>query len=369
MSRIPLLRPTLLPGLIRVWRTPHTLQLGLDPVLAVLVDLPDPRAAQLLDLLDGSRPERMILTRGVALGVAVDDTRALLDGLHAAGLIVGAHAMLPAALPDDARQRLTAEAAALGLSAARPDGATPPDSDTRPGNNHRPGSPAQILRARGRARVVVTGHGRLAAALSVALAESGVGHVHPDLPGRVTRQETPGGPLRAGDTGRARGEAIAAAVRQAAPGTLTRPVRGAASLVVQLGHDQPVALLAARYAHRRQAHLAVTIREGAAVIGPFVPATGGPCLNCVDLHRRDRDAQWPTVAAAQATARHEPCSVATVLAATGFAVAEALTFLDGGIPQTIGGAVEIRAAGRFRRRTWPAHAVCGCGRRRSRAPR
>ena len=44
------------PGLPRVWRGPHTLQLGTDPTRAVLIDLPDPRAAELLDLLDGTRP-------------------------------------------------------------------------------------------------------------------------------------------------------------------------------------------------------------------------------------------------------------------------------------------------------------------------
>lgn len=361
MPRTPLLRPTLLPGLIRAWRTPHTLQLGLDPARAVLVDLHDPRTAQLLDLLDGSRPERVVLARAAALGIPVDEACTLLDSLHASGLIIGAHTMLPPTLPDDARQRLTGEAATLGLCAAadrrssiREDTAPKPSSKT----------PAQILRTRARARVIVAGRGRLAAALSVALAESGVGHVHPDLPGRVTRSETPGGPLRATDAGMARAQATAAAVCNAAPGTLTRPVRGVASLIVQLDHDQPVALLAARYARRRQAHLAVAVREGTAVIGPLVPPTGGPCLNCVDLHRRDRDAQWPTVAAAQMTARHEPCSVSTALAATGYAVAEALAFLDGRAPQTLGAAVEIGAAGVFRRRSWPAHPACGCGRRR-----
>lgn len=361
MSRSPLLRPLLLPGLTRVWRGPRTLQLGLDPARAVLVDLPDPQTARVLDLLDGAQPERVVLLRAARLGVPPDDARGLLDVLHAAGFVIGAHHLLPATLPDGARHRLTAEATALALSAT--------DVRSRPGESGR--TPAQTMRRRAGARVVVAGRGRLAAAVAVALAESGVGHVHPDLPGVVTRQELPGGPLVVTDAGRPRGEAVAAAVRAAAPGTQTRAVRrGNASLVVQLGHDQPVTLLAAGHARRRQAHLAVSVREGTAVVGPLVPPTGGPCLNCLELHRGERDADWPRLAAQLAPGVTEPCSVSTALAATGYTVSEALEFLDGGVPETLGAAVEIGVAGRFRRRTWTPHPRCGCARRghRKRTP-
>ena len=36
----PLARPTLLPGLRRVWRSRHCLQLGLDPARAIIVAIP-----------------------------------------------------------------------------------------------------------------------------------------------------------------------------------------------------------------------------------------------------------------------------------------------------------------------------------------
>src|SRR5919107_156279 len=198
----------------------------------------------------------------------------------------------------------------------------------------------------------------LGAAIAVALAEAGVGHVHPDLAGPVTPGELAGGPLRGADVGRFRGEAVSAALRRAAPGVETRPVRrGAASVVIQLAYDQPETVLATAYASRRQPHLAVAVREGVAVIGPFVPATGGPCLHCVDLHRRDRDAGWPGAVIPDDA---EPCGVATVLAAAAYATGEVLTFLDGGSPETLGAAVEIPTPGRFRRRTWPPHPACGC---------
>ena len=41
MTSPPLHRPTLLPGLFRTWRDAHTLQLGLRPDAAVLIDEPE----------------------------------------------------------------------------------------------------------------------------------------------------------------------------------------------------------------------------------------------------------------------------------------------------------------------------------------
>ena len=109
-------------------------------------------------------------------------------------------------------------------------------------------TPAQILRRRGTARVMITGSGRLGAGIAVALAESGVGHVRPEVTGPVLRDELAGGPLRGTDVGRPRREAIVDALSRVAPGTPSGERRGAAALVVQLDHDQPVSLLSAAYA-------------------------------------------------------------------------------------------------------------------------
>ncbi|WP_412744759.1 ThiF family adenylyltransferase [Krasilnikovia sp. MM14-A1004] len=354
MTRTPLLRPTLLPGVPRIWRGSHTLQLGLDPGRAILLELPDPRTAALLDLLDGTRPERVVLARAAALGVPPDDARTLLDALHTAGYVLAGRNLLPSALPADTRDRLTGEAAALALRRTGPPPRVPAPSTS---------TPARTLRRRAAAQVVVAGRGRLGAPIAVALAAAGVGHVDPDLPGHVSRADLPGGPLTSDDVGTPRRAAVAAAVRRAAPEARTGPVRrGQATLVVQLGHDQPAALLAAAHAARRQAHLAVTVQDGVAVVGPLVPPAGGPCLNCLDLHRRERDTGWPGAAPGPGAA--EPCAVTTLLAATAYAAAEALTYLDGGIAETLGGAVEIGAPGRIRRRTWPPHPDCGCSRTR-----
>ena len=200
----------------------------------------------------------------------------------------------------------------------------------------------------------------LGAPIAVALAQAGVGQVHPEITGDVQRGELAGGPLLPGDVGRPRQAAVTDAVLRAVPKTNVSARRIAPALVVQLDHDQPAALISAALNGRRLPHLAVTVREGVAVIGPLVPAEGRPCLNCLDLHRRERDTDWPGSVSAPSGA--EPCTVATLLAATAYAVGEILTFLDDGVPATIGATAEVTAPGVVRRRTWAPHPECPCAR-------
>ena len=44
-------------------------------------------------------------------------------------------------------------------------------------------------------------------------------------------------------------------------------------------------------------HLPVRVRDGAGLVGPLVIPGVTSCLRCADLHRSDRDAAWPAVAA------------------------------------------------------------------------
>ncbi|MER7166896.1 ThiF family adenylyltransferase [Micromonospora sp. NPDC000207] len=345
MTRPALSRPVLLPGLVRLWRDRHTLQLGVEPGRAVLVEIANPRAARLLDLLDGSHSVRGVLSRAPASEVEPEDARGLLDALHGAGLVVPAHTLLPRDLAGPARPRLTAEAGALALT---------PDP--------LPATPAQLVRRRRDSRVVVTGAGRLGGPVALALAQAGVGHVAVDLAGLVGPTDLVGTGLTGADQGRPMTPAIRDAIGRLTPGTETRPIRrGRADLVVQLGTDRPAALLATAYAQRRQAHLVLGLRGGVPVVGPLVRPPVGPCLNCLDLHRTDRDPDWPALAA-QLTpdGRTEFCTLTTLLTAVAYAVAEALAQLDGGTPETLGCAVEISGVGRLRRRVWPPHPSCRC---------
>lgn len=45
------------------------------------------------------------------------------------------------------------------------------------------------------------------------------------------------------------------------------------------------------------AHLPVRVRDGTGVVGPLVIPGVTSCLTCADLHRSDRDAAWPAIAA------------------------------------------------------------------------
>lgn len=47
----------------------------------------------------------------------------------------------------------------------------------------------------------------------------------------------------------------------------------------------------------RLAHLPVRVRDGSGLIGPLVFPGRTSCLSCADLHRSDRDAAWPLLAA------------------------------------------------------------------------
>jgi len=333
-------RPTLIPGLPRVWRSPGELQIGSDPARALVLHLPDPRCEQVLDLLDGTRSERLVTIRAAEFGVPAEHCHELLEALRAAGLILPATALLPHTLPVQGRRRLAGEAAALAL--------------------HGVARPATSLRRRAAARVLIAGHGRLGAPIAVALGQAGVGQVHPEVTGEVAPGELAGGPLLAGDVGRPRQAAITDALLRTLPKTNICVRRITPTFVVQLDHDQPPALLSATLNGREQPHLAVSVREGVAVIGPLVPISGRPCLNCLDLHRRERDADWPGPVPARSG--EEPCTVATALAATAYAVHEVLTFLDGGLPETIGATAEITAPGQARRRTWAPHPECPCAR-------
>jgi len=340
-------RPVLLPGLRRLWRDRNTVQLGTDPRRAVVLEFADPALARVLDLLDGSRTEQAVLREAAALGVPENATEALLSTLRERGLTVDAAALVPPGLPEPVRRWLANEVAALALRGEA--------------------SPAAAIRRRATARVLVSGHGRLAVPIAAALAEAGVGHVDPAVSGLTRADDVALGGLLPADAGRPRATAAADAVTRAAPAASVRPLRdGTATFVVQVGSSRPASLTALTYARLRLPHLAVEVRDGMAVVGPLVPPAGSPCLNCLDLHRRDRDPAWPALVAQLSTGpeHRAPVALTTVLTATGYAADAVLTYLDGGAPRLVGTTVEISGPGREQRRSWSPHPRCECTRHR-----
>ncbi|HEX2807495.1 MAG TPA: TOMM precursor leader peptide-binding protein, partial [Kineosporiaceae bacterium] len=113
-------------------------------------------------------------------------------------------------------------------------------------------------------------------------------------------------------------------------------------------------------------HLSVVVRESSILVGPLVVPGHGPCLRCLDLHRSERDPQWPLVLAqlvSSAAARSAPrAETASAHVAAGLAALQVLGQLDGRhTPSALGATLEIELPdGLISRRPWPAHPACGC---------
>lgn len=355
MAVSPVMRPTLLPNLRRLWRDASTVQLGTDPAGAVVLHLRRPELARVLDLLDGAHTEPAVLAAGEALGLAAAEVRSLVQTLRDTGLVIAAHALVPVGLPERVHRRLSVEAAAIALRLRT--GVRDPDR-----------IPAEVLRRRYASRVVLAGDGPLLAPLAALLAASGVGHIDPVVDGVAGVADVLVGGLRADDVGVSRAVATGHAVARFAPGAdLSAARMDTVDLVVRVGDRHPPALAGRGLRLAGLPRLELTVRLGTVLVGPLVRPAGSPCRVCLELHRRDRDPIWPVLAAQLATAPPgdgEPCASTTALAGVAFAADEVLAFLDGTASRTEAAIVEIPRAGELRRRVWVAHPRCDCRRRR-----
>ena len=116
------------------------------------------------------------------------------------------------------------------------------------------------------------------------------------------------------------------------------------------------------------AHLPVRVRDGRGLVGPLVIPGVTSCLTCADLHRTDRDAAWP-VLAAQLRGRVGTADRATLLATAALALRQVHTVLAAvrgsraraAAPATLSTTLEVDVdAGAIRARHWPRHPGCGC---------
>jgi hypothetical protein len=114
------------------------------------------------------------------------------------------------------------------------------------------------------------------------------------------------------------------------------------------------------------AHLAVRVRDGTGLVGPLVVPGVTSCLGCADLHRRDRDAAWPAVAA-QLRDTVGVADRATVLATAALALSQinrvigAVRGSDPAPPQALSATLEFDVhVGSIVVRQWPRHPLCSC---------
>ena len=389
------MRPALKPGLLPVWRDRDTLQIGIDPRRAVaLTGMAG--AAWVISLLDGSRDRAQVIAAAGDRGMPAQLADRVLTLLAAGGALddfpTGTYRVLPRQL----RALLAPELAAASLAYGDSDGG------------------ARTLARRRAAHVRIMGGGRLEPGIAGILTESGIGQVDSTAAlgrevdtqaqeasalgrGAGTQAQEAGALRReAGTLGQgtdAQGRGLAGTTPGRGPGsaaTLPGRVRGPAGtrsgpareraarehttrargtrpdLAVLIGIPDPE--LAARLMRERIPHLAVSASEAIGVVGPLVLPGRSACLRCLDLARTDRDPAWPLILAQLASRQADPpaCDAALAAAVAAHATAQALAFIDrpAQAGPVINGTLElVLPAWQWRRRTWPPHLDCACGRR------
>jgi len=340
------------PTLRRCWRDVGRVQLGADPAHARVLDgLTAGDEALLDDLVEGVA-EADLPARAAARGLAPA------EATHLVALLATAGALEPPSAPGS---RATARATAAEAHAQA--------------LVHGTGG-WDVLARRAQRRVVVEGRGCAPGAVGAGLEEAGVGSVDLRAPGdggagdvgvlaRTAAEHRPRR-RRGRGQGARRPPCTAGAPRAAAE-------YGQADLVVLVVDGAAPPARAAELLRADAAHLAVVLRERSAVVGPLVVPGRAACLRCLDLHRADRDPEWPRVAAQLAHPARGGLAPDVVLVrlTAALAVAQVLAHLDGAGPGAPA-PVARSAAARGRTwelslpdglpvgRSWPPHPACGC---------
>ncbi|WP_018634509.1 ThiF family adenylyltransferase [Parafrankia elaeagni] len=367
------MRPVLKPGLRRLWRSSTTLQIGVDPLRAVILAGLDPAHLSALDALEPPGPD--LDACGQARSPA---TRTMIELLAQAGLLDDDTDSSQPASGELDQNRFAPDVAALSLASF---GVRLPRS--------------AMLR-RHRARVALRGAGRIGAQIATLLVAAGVGQVIVDDPGATSAADLAPGGLGLDDVGQPRSVAVHAALgrvggRRDPPGRLPpgraprtqhpEPLRPDLLLLAPVGiplihPDECLAL-----ERSGVPHLLAGVRETTGIIGPLVVPAVSACLHCQHLHRDARDPDWPILAMQMIRPSGrgaDPCEISLATLVAAIACMQALDFLDATppapdgpkplLPPTVDGALEIsRADLRIRRRSWLLHPECPCRTARSAA--
>jgi hypothetical protein len=258
-----------------------SLQLGLGPGDGVVLEGLSDAEMDVAEKLDGSLDIAALYAEAVATGVAADRLSALIATLDEHHLLVDAatdRAWLgrvggPRRHPLHPRRTATAIAAAYGLA----------------------GDGLDHVARRAAQHVVISGEGDLPAALADLLRAGGVGQVSVGVSAvNAVDHELRGDPASRGRRagGRLAGAAPAGQRPEqrtdmrppVSPDLVVLPVMGA----IRADAGEP-------WLRRGIPHLPLVVQAHRVQVGPLITGGAGPCLWCMDLHRRDRDAAWPAV--------------------------------------------------------------------------
>jgi hypothetical protein len=344
-------RPVVKAALRRVWRDPTTLQIGVHHDRAIVVGGVGEQTARLVAAFDGAHDATALRLMAGALGLDESIVDRLVSMLADAAVLddAAADAGPLAALSRPERDRLAPDLASISLVSGHLDGGL------------------STISRRQAASVGIVGGGRVGGAVATLLAAAGVGHLVVDDPSTCQPADCgPAGPAVA-DTGATRAQAAHAAVHRVSQSTRTTALRPSEQfdVVVLASAGAFDSAIADELIRSGVPHVRVIVREAIAVIGPFVVPGATACLRCLDLHRCDRDAAWPLIAAQLAAdcARSfvDACDIVLATLAASLCALQVLVFIDGGQPATRDGTLEIALPDwRVRRCTWWVHPLCGC---------
>ncbi|MEO6143260.1 MAG: hypothetical protein ABIP19_04705 [Dermatophilaceae bacterium] len=325
-------RPRLKSHMQPLRRGPGSLQLGLRPDTGVVLDGLSDAEIAMVEGLDGSLDIRSLYAVAADAGIAAGRMSALIAALDEHHLLVGTTTDRACLAPVDEprrhllRQDARAVAEAYGLS----------------------GDGSEQVAARSRRHVLISGEGDLPCALADLLRVGGIGRVSVG-PHAVNMLDLE---LR---------NQPAARDRARSGSTLKRP-----DLVVlmAMGAIRPDA--GAPWLRRGIPHLPLVVQGHRVQVGPVIAVGPGPCLTCLDLHRRDRDAAWPAVLS-QLVPREPllpaaPVSLESTLTAmtAGAAAMIVHTCLDGQ-PVPSGLSLELSLSWpTIQLRRWFSHPLCNC---------
>ncbi len=333
------------PALRQVWRGPRTVQIGLDPRFATVLDGVDATDRTLVESLTAGLDDA---------GPGVPGGGGVLALLDEAGVLVHSEAAGPAAR-GPALDRLAPDAAVWSVA-----------------HGARGGDGWGVIASRADRRVEIDSGGRLGLTLAVTLAAAGVGQalvadprplaagdVAPATAMPAPTWATGSAPTQAACAGSAIGRLLGTDPHQSARADGRR-----ADLIVLISTGAADAGGAQRLVADDVPHLSIVVREATIVIGPLVLPGRSPCLRCLDLHRGDRDPAWPRVLA-QVLGRPTRLGaqeVASAQLAASLAALQVLAHLDGlHSPAAVGATLEVELPdGLASRREWPVHPACGC---------
>ena len=328
MNRRPRLKNHVRPLL----RGPGSVQLGLSPDGGVVLDGLSDAEIALVGHLDGSLDMRGVYAEAAGTGVTPSRVSALIAALDQHHLLVELTTDRTCVSPVDEKRRhllsqdAQAVAAAYGL----------------------PGDGYHHLAARSTQHVVITGEGDLPYTLADLLRVGGIGRVSVG-PHAVNMLDLELRGRQAGET------------RSRFRPMLRQPDLVVLAAMVAIPPDAGEPWL-----RRGIPHLPLVVQGHRVQVGPLIAGREGPCLSCLDLHRRDRDPAWPALLSQLAPGgpllSETPVSLESSLTAmTAGATAMIVhTCLDGQ-PAPCGLSLELSLPWpTIQIRRWFPHPLCGC---------